>query len=394
MASTAEQMRRYAGPAVFSFGFRPFFLAGALTAAVLPVMMALAMSGVVAMGGAYGPTAYHGHEMVFGFLAAIVAGFLLTAVPNWTGRLPVLGWRLGLLFALWLAGRAAMAASGVIGMTAAAAIDGSFLVVFGLVIAREVSAGKNWRNIPVCVMVVLLAVGNLLWHLHAVRDGAAQFGLRWGIAVIAMLIALIGGRITPSFTRNWFMKNGAPAGETPYAFVDKWAQVALGFAMVVWLAAPTGIATGVALFIAASLHLVRLARWRGWLTAAEPLVTILHIGYLWLTIAIALLAAAAVFPQAVTISTAFHALTAGAAGVMTLAVMTRSTRGHTGRPLTADTPTVVIYALVNLGALVRIAAPLWMAHYAMALIVAATLWSGAFLLFAIFYGRYLLSPRL
>lgn len=394
MVSTAEQMRRYRGPVLLSFGFRPFFLCGALLASALPITTALAMSGAISVGGAYGAIAWHGHEMVFGFLAAIVAGFLLTAVPNWTGRLPVLGWRLGGLFSLWLAGRAAVAASNFIGMAAAAAIDSLFLIVLDLVIWREVTAGKNWRNISVCALVGLFAVGNALWHFHAINNGAGQFGLRWGIAVIAMLIAIIGGRITPSFTRNWFMKNGAAGGRTPLAFVDKWALGALGLAMAVWLAAPTGAATGALLFTAAALHLARLARWRGWLTTAEPLVAILHVGYLWMAIALAFLGAAAIFPQAVTVSTAFHALTAGAAGVMTLAVMTRATRGHTGRPLAADVPTVAIYFLVNLGAAGRIAAAFWTSHYAAALIVAAALWSGAFLLFAIIYGRYLLAPKI
>ncbi|MEK7265574.1 MAG: NnrS family protein [Pseudomonadota bacterium] len=393
MASTAEQMRRYQGPVLFSFGFRPFFLSGAILASALPLLMALSISGAISFGGAYGAIAYHGHEMVFGFLAAIVAGFLLTAVPNWTGRLPVLGWRLGGLFALWLAGRAAIAASGVIGAGAAAAIDSLFLIVLDLVIWREVTAGKNWRNIPVCVLVLLLALGNALWHFHAITDGVGQFGVRWGVAVIAVLIALIGGRITPSFTRNWFLKNGIAGGEAPYAFVDKWALGALGLAMIVWLAAPTGVATGALLYLAAALHLLRLARWRGWLTGREPLVTILHVGYLWLAIALALLGSAAMFPQTVAVSTAFHALTAGAAGVMTLAVMTRATRGHTGRALTADAATVAIYVLVNLGAAGRVAASFWTSNYGVALTLAAALWSGAFLLFAVIYGRYLLAPK-
>ncbi len=394
MSSSAEQMRDYRGPAVFSFGFRPFFLFGAILAAALPLLTAFSLMGMADVGGVYGAIAYHGHEMVFGFLAAIVAGFLLTAVPNWTGRLPVLGWRLGGLFALWLAGRVAIAASDVIGMSAAAVIDGLFLIVFDLVIWREVTAGKNWRNVPVCALVGLFALGNALWHFHAISVGAGQFGLRWGVAVIAVLIAFIGGRIVPSFTRNWFAKNGVSGGEAPFAFVDKWALGALGLAMIVWLAAPIGMATGALLIIAAALNLFRLARWRGWLTTAEPLVTILHVGYLWLAIALALLGAAAAFPQAVTVSTAFHALTAGAAGVMTLAVMTRATRGHTGRALTADATTIAIYVLVNLGAAGRIAASLWMSDYGAALTIAAALWSGAFLLFAATYGRYLLAPKL
>lgn len=394
MTSTAMQMRQYRGPVLFSFGFRPFFLFGALLASILPMLAALSMSGALTIGGAYGAIAYHGHEMVFGFLAAIVAGFVLTAVPNWTGRLPVLGWRLVALFALWLAGRVAMPASGAIGLQATAVIDTLFLIVVDLIVWREVAAGKNWRNLPVCVLLGLFALGNLLWHFHAVREGAGQFGLRWGVAVIATLLAFIGGRITPSFTRNWFMKNRTPFADAPFAIVDKLALGSLVAAMIVWLAAPTGAPTGVLLFAAAGLNFFRLARWRGWLTTAEPLVAILHVGYLWLAVALLLLGVAAAFPASVSVSTAFHALTAGAAGVMTLAVMTRATRGHTGRALSADTATIAIYVLVNLGAAIRVAAPFWTPDYSAALTVAALLWSSAFLLFAVKYGQYLLTPKL
>jgi uncharacterized protein involved in response to NO len=394
MASTAEQLRQYRGPVLFSFGFRPFFLFGALLASILPMLTALSMAGAVTISGAYGAIAYHGHEMVFGFLAAIVTGFVMTAVPNWTGRLPVLGWRLIGLFSLWLAGRIAMAASGAIGAQAAAVIDCMFLIVVDLIVLREIAAGKNWRNLPVCFLIGLFALGNVLWHSQATANGAGQFGLRWGIAIIAILLALIGGRVTPSFTRNWFMKNKIPVADAPFAIVDKLALGAIVVAMIVWLAAPTGIGTGVLLFAASALHLCRLARWRGWLTTAEPLVTILHVGYLWLAVALLFLGAAAAFPECVSVSTAFHALTAGAAGVMTLAVMTRATRGHTGRALTADAPTIAIYGLVNLGAASRIAASFWLSNYSAALTVAAALWSSAFLLFSLVYGRYLLSPKL
>ncbi|HNS86545.1 MAG TPA: NnrS family protein [Parvularculaceae bacterium] len=392
-ASTAELMRAYRGPALFSFGFRPFFLFGAVTAAGLPVFAALSMSGFAAPGGAYGAIAWHGHEMVYGFLAAIVAGFVLTAVPNWTGRLPVLGARLMSLFALWLSGRAAIAASGVIGAGAAAIIDSSFLIVLDLIIFREITAGKNWRNMPVCLLLALFATGNVVWHMRAVNDGADPFGLRWGLAVIAMLIALIGGRITPSFTRNWFLKNGIDVPASPFSFVDKAALGALGAGLILWLVAPTGLPTGAVLAAASALHLLRFARWRGWRTISEPMVTILHIGYLWLAVSIGFLAASALQPAVIATSTAFHALTAGGAGVMTLAVMTRATRGHTGRALTADGATIAIYALVNLGAALRVAAAFFPSSYAMLLIAASIAWSGAFLLFAIVYGRYLAGPR-
>lgn len=394
MTSTAEQMRQYHGPAVFSFGFRPFFLAGALLAATLPLLIALAMSGAVAIGGPYGAIGWHGHEMVFGFLAAIVTGFLLTSVPNWTGRLPVMGWRLAALFALWLAGRLAMASAGIIGVKIAALIDAPFLFVVDAIIGREIIRGKNWRNMPVFAMVGFFALGNVLWHWNAIMNGAPHFGARWGIAVVAMLISLIGGRITPSFTRNWLMRTGRPAASATIDLLDKATLSATASALIYWLIDPVGPVAGALLFLASALHVARLLRWQGWRTTAEPLVTILHVGYGWLALSLALLGASAAFPATVLASTALHAFTAGAAGVMILAVMTRATRGHTGRPLAADAATVAIYALVNLGALARVAASYWTPDYPMALVAASFIWSGAFLLFAIVYGRYLLTPKL
>jgi uncharacterized protein involved in response to NO len=352
------------------------------------------MSGVIAVGGPYGAIAWHGHEMVFGFLSAVVTGFLMTAVPNWTGRLPVMGWNLAALFLLWTAGRAAMFFAGAIGVKAAALIDAPFLFAVAMTIGREIIRGRNWRNLPVLVMVSLFAIGNLFWHSIAVGGGAPQIGSRWGIAVVAMLIALIGGRITPSFTRNWLMKTGRPAASAVVDVIDKLALACAGLALVCWLMFPVSPVTGALLLVASALHLLRLARWRGWRTASEPLVAILHVGYFWLVLGLAILGASAAFPTVILASTALHALTAGAAGVMILAVMTRATRGHTGRPLAADGPTVLIYVLVNIGAAARVIAPFWAADYALALAAASALWSGAFLLFAVIYGRYLLTPKL
>lgn len=393
MTSTSGQRRTYGGAALFSHGFRPFFLGGALVAATVPMATALSLSGALSVGAAYGPIAYHGHEMVFGYLAAVVSGFVLTAVPNWTGRLPVVGRRLIALFGLWIAGRLALPFSGTFGAGVAAVIDAPFLFVMALVMWREVSAGKNWRNAPVCVLVTVLAMANLLWHLDALGNGAGTLDLRAGMAVISVLIALIGGRITPSFTRNWLVKTGRSTLNASTGPLDRTALGVLIAALSVWLVAPQHTITGVLLFLAAALHLLRLSRWRGWRTAAEPLVSILHIGYLWLPVGLVFLGISAIDPLSVTPSLALHALTAGAAGVMPLAVMTRATLGHTGRELRADAPTVAIYLLINLGAVARLAAGFMPAYYVSAVTVAALLWSGAFLLFAAVYGRYLAAPR-
>ncbi len=394
MVTSAEQIRRYKVLALFSFGFRPFFLAGAITAAAVPFLTALALSGVWNVKLANGVLAWHAHEMVYGYLSAIIAGFILTAVPNWTGRLPITGKHLAVFAALWLAGRVAMATlDGPVGW-GAALIDGSFLFLLDLVLWREVFAGKNWRNAPVCILIFLLAVGNAIWHFNILHGSGGVFSLHFGIAVVAILFALIGGRITPSFTRNWLAKSGRAATIAPFAVFDKIAIGVLVAGLFLWLTAPAQTVTGFALLIAGLMHFLRLGRWRSWRTLGEPLVLILHIGYFWLALSIMLLGISVLAPATVPGTSALHALTAGAMGVMTLGVMTRATLGHTGRPLAADVSTIAIYALVNLGAALRVAAPFLPAPYAQVTLLASLVWGGAFAVFAIIYGRYLLAPRL
>ena len=387
-------MRAYDGASFFSFGFRPFFLAGAIVAVITPLVTVLAISGIVAIEIPGGIIAWHTHEMVYGYLSAVIAGFILTAVPNWTGRLPLLGPRLIALAALWAAGRVAMLASGMIGVGAATLIDVTFLFVLDLFLWREVVVGKNWRNAPVCVLIFLLAAGNVIWHAEIMRGLAGVFGLHFGIGVVSILLALIGGRVTPSFTRNWLAKTGKEPISAPFSTFDKLAIGALVIAILSWALAPRFLATGLLLLIAGSLHFIRLARWQGWRTLAEPIVVILHIGYFWLAVAVTLLGVSTIAPSILPATNALHALTAGAMGVMTLAVMTRATLGHTGRPLHANAATIVIYALVNLGALIRVAAPLLPMPHADAMVLASIGWSGAFAVFAIVYGRYLLTPRI
>ena len=392
MASTSAQMRNYQGPVFFSFGFRPFFLGGTLVAAITPIITALTVAGYLPFNHPLGVVSWHAHEMLYGFLAAVVAGFSLTAVPNWTGRVPVLGWRLMVLFGLWAMGRAVMFAAP--GAVFAGIIDAAYLVLIDAVLWREVIAGKNWRNTPVCFLVGLFASGNIVWHASIIDGGTGDLGLRLGLAAIAILLGLIGGRVTPSFTRNWFVKTKRSAPDVAIRTIDKITIGILIAAIGAWVLDISHWSAGATLILASMLTLIRLSRWQGWRTLAEPLVTILHIGYLWLAVALFLLGFSALYPALVAPSTAVHALTAGAAGVLPLAVMTRATLGHTGRPLTADYMTTMIYVLVNFGAIVRLAAPYFAEKY-MALIMAAGIsWSAAFGLFAVIYGPYLIAPRL
>jgi len=251
--------REYAGPALFSFGFRPFFLFGALWAALSAPLWMHAYAGGDAMVGAAPALAWHIHEMLFGFIAAVVAGFLMTAVPNWTGRLPVMGWPLAGLFTLWAAGRAAMLLYAELGL-AAAVIDSAFLVALAGLLGREVITGGNTKNIPVIVLATLFALANIGFH------AALTLGIAWrpaqsvAIAVIAFLIALIGGRIVPSFTRNWMVQQGQNNLPPPMGLYDKASLIALGLALMVWIILPSDWIGGALLLIAGAMHAVRVAR--------------------------------------------------------------------------------------------------------------------------------------
>lgn len=374
---------------VLQHGFRPFFLLGALWAAAALGLWLAALAGALALPSALEPVAWHRHEMLFGYLAAIVAAFLLTAVPNWTGRLPVRGAPLAGLVVLWcLARLAVLAAPG----WAALVVDVAFPATLAAVAAREIVAGGNRRNLPVVGLVGLLAVADLLSHLEALEFALPEMlGDRLAIAVGAVLVALIGGRIVPSFTANWLKARGLTPPPAPFGRLDKAVMVLTGVALVAWLALPGGAPAGVLLLAAAAGTAVRLARWRGARTAPEPLLLILHVGYGWLVVGLALLGLAAL--GAVPRSAGLHAVTTGAFGTMTLAVMTRAALGHTGRALTADGWTMAVYVLVNLGALARVAAALAPGGHLAVLDAAGLAWGGAFLLYAIRYAPVLLGPR-
>jgi uncharacterized protein involved in response to NO len=250
-----------------------------------------------------------------------------------------------------------------------------------------VMAGRNWRNAPPCVLVSLLAAAGIAVHV----PGLAEVAVRLALATVALLMVLIGGRVVPSFSRNWLAKRGAVRLPAAFGTFDTLVMVLSAVALAAWVAAPDAMATGLLLLGAGLANAVRLVRWRGWATVPEPLLLILHVGYLWLAVSLALLGGAALWPASVGTTEALHALTAGAFGTMTLAVMTRASLGHSGRPLTAGPATVAIYLLVTAGALLRVAAPVLPGGYLLVLSVSGVLWSAAFALFAIAYGALLLG---
>ena len=392
MGATRDAIRSYQGPPLFSWGFRPFFLLSAIWAAVaVPIWLAVFFHGG-RIGGVDG-LQWHIHEMLFGYVGGVVAGFLLTAVPNWTGRLPVTGGPLIGLVVLWLAGRVSGFLPG--SMSAAAPLlDGAFLVVFAGVVWREVLAANNRRNLPVAAMVTVLAAANLLFHARGLWPDAVALSERAAIAALTSLIVLIGGRIVPSFTQNWTLARGIAARPAPFGRFDKATMAVTVTALLLWVLDPWSALVGPPLLLAGLLNLIRLARWRGWLAWRESMVWSLHAGYAWAPVGLFLLGGAALWPAAVPFSAGVHALTAGAMGVMTLAVMTRASRGHTGRPRAADAATTAIYGLVVTAAAARVAAPFLVDVTSILLMLSAGLWVLAFLGFAAAYGPMLLRKSL
>lgn len=393
MTTTTEQMRAWTGPAILTFGFRPFFFGAAVWAALAMALWVPMLLGHLTLPTAFEPVSWHAHEFLFGYLGAVVAGFLLTAVPNWTGRLPIVGWRLGVLAGLWLAGRVAVAVSGGMPALLVAVADLAFPLVFALLIAREIVAGKNWRNLIVLAMLGAFIIGNALFHWEAAKgDYAAHgYGLRLGLGAGIMMIAFIGGRVVPSFTRNWLVKRRSTAlPVSPMQSFDMAALAALLVALVLWVVLPLGTLTGVALALAGVLHALRLVRWAGHRTLAEPLVTVLHAGYAFVPLGALALAVEILAPGSFGMAGAQHFWMAGAIGLMTLAVMTRATLGHTGQALTAGAGTVAIYLALILSVFTRVAGGVVPEVSGPLHTVAGLSWIVAFGGFAVVYGVLLL----
>lgn len=396
MSSTATQMRTWTGPALLTYGFRPFFLGGALWAGFAMALWIGMLTGRLSLPSAFDPVSWHAHEFLFGYLGAVVAGFLLTAVPNWTGRLPIVGWPLGGLFALWLAGRGAVAGSAHLAPLAVAVADLALPVVLGGVLAREIVAGRNWRNLLVLVMLAAFALGNAVFHWEAAHGvyPAQGHGLRLGVAAAVMMIGVIGGRIVPSFTRNWLVRRGpGRLPVPPMQRFDKLALVVLLGALLLWVVRPAAPETSVALAIAGVLHLARLARWAGERSAPEPLLLVLHVGYALVPLGALAVAAAIFAPGLFGVAAAQHVWMAGAIGLMTLAVMTRATLGHSGCELKAGAGTAAIYLALVAALLARLSAGAWPGAAGVLHAVSAVAWIGAFGGFALLYGPLLLRPK-
>jgi uncharacterized protein involved in response to NO len=381
--------------ALFSYGFRPFFLLAAAWA-TFPV---LALLGGIALGAWPGealPLArWHGHEMLFGFVAATIAGFLLTAVPAWTGSRPVSGVPLAALAVLWLAGRVAMSPLPGIQGTPWLLLDAAFFPALAIVLAVPLVRTRNYRNLQFLLMLALLASADAVFvSVQLGWLGPSPFDpLRFAANLVLLLIAVVGGRIIPAFTRNALLKSGVKCAIAPLPWLDRASIAAVAAVIVADIVRPdSGLAGGLAA-LAAGLLAARASRWHGHRTLRMPIVWVLHAGFGWLCVALALKATwlLAYAPWA---ANWLHALTAGAFGTMTLGVMTRVALGHTGRELVVARSIAAAYVLVIAGAALRVVGPTALpVYYAQVLAAAGVLWSAAFVIFLVVYAPMLVGPR-
>lgn len=392
MTDTPKEPSDYRGPAFLSYGFRPFFLGAAVFAGVAVPAWILTLAGRGDFDFVYSARDWHVHEMLFGFMPAVITGFLMTAMPNWTDRPPIRGRPLMLLFTLWMAGRLLIAIPWLPPIVSAT-VDGAFLVVVSALVWREITAGKSWSQAPMGVLITVYTAAGILFHVLALSAAATDLPERIALSLVMVLLTLIGGRVTPNFTGEFLVEHGRSEQPAPFSRYDGLSVLLVVIAAVTWIVQPHALATGCLFMMAGLANLGRLSRWHGWTTWREPLVMILHMGYAWLVLAL-LVMAGAIFEIGLPTADAVHALTTGAVGVMTLAVMTRASLGHTGRPRHAGPLTVTIYMLVTVGALLRVVGPSTGLPTNLILGLAAVGWSGAYLLFAVIYGPYLLRPGL
>lgn len=382
---------------LFTVGFRPFFLAAGLYATWALLAWVLIYAGNISIPHVWTDSmVWHAHEMVYGFTAAVIGGFLLTAVPNWTKARPIRAWPLMLLAGLWLAGRVLMHGGGGLPWVFVAAVDMLFLPVVGLSLLPSVVRGRSVRNYVFFLILGLLTFLNGM--IHADMNGHAGWldahqALRTAIFLVVLMIVIFGGRVVPMFTRNALKVAGMDVTIGTNPLLEKAALGSVG--VLVGLAligqAESAMAGWVAL-LAGILHMVRMTGWHGHRTLGMPIVWVLHAGYGWIALGLAAYGLALLqFPGLELI--ALHILTIGGISTMTLAMMSRVSLGHTGHRLNAAKAVVVAYVVLQVAVLVRVAGGLGLMDYMLSTALSGTMWSVAFGLFSLAYLPILLRPR-
>jgi uncharacterized protein involved in response to NO len=379
---------------LFAYGFRPHFLLAGLAALVFVPAWVLNLVAGMPLGTEWPPTLWHGHEMLFGFVAAAIAGFLLTAVPSWTGRKGFSGAPLMAMAAVWLVARVMIASSSIWPPLVTAVADLAFLPLLAVLVGVPLLRQRN-RNTPLLLVLGLLWLGNLVFHaalLHG-NPPLARHALLLTVDILLILVTVIGGRVVPAFTASGLRQHG-----TPIEVKSRLALTVLAVASMALIAMgdvfwPETRIAGLLAGIAAVAQLLRLLQWRSLQTLRQPIVWILHVAYAWLPLGLGLKAAALLGGRAIG---AFwlHALTIGVLSTMITAVMTRASLGHTGRALVAHPLTTGAYVLLTLAALVRVFGLAALhGNYPLVIVLAALLWTAAFALFIGVYAPILWGAR-
>lgn len=388
-----EALRRESPPglALFALGFRPFFLAAGLSAMALVGFWVIDYAAWVSLPTYFGNVNWHAHEMVFGYATAVVAGFLLTAVRNWTTLQTARGPALAALVGLWVAGRVAPFLPRWLPPPAIATIDAAFVPALALTLAVPLLRRRQIRNLPFVPILAVLFVANAMVHLEVLglTQDTAKRGLHLGVKLMVLLITVMGGRVIPFFTER-ALPGARPRLWRPVEWLAPASIVALAVLGLIQATPRLTIAAGI---LAAAVHAVRLWGWSDRRLWSVPLLWILFLGYGWLIAGFLLeaMAAAGLLMPAL----ALHAYTAGGIGSVTLGMMARVALGHTGRPLKPAAVIAIAFALVNAAALVRVAVPLTLPDewYVRAIVAAGFLWITAFAFFVAVYAPILLRPR-
>lgn len=378
----------------FAYGFRPFFLlAGVYALLAVVSWLWVYRAGLMPLGN-IPPQFWHGHEMLYGFVSAAIAGFMLTAVPSWTGSRGYAGGPLQTLVLLWLGGRFAFMFADSLPFWLLAALELAFIPALMMMLAPSLLRTYS-RNTPLLLVLLFFWAGDAMFILGLANADTVMSarGLRIGLNLVLVLLTVIGGRIVPAFTGNALRERAVPVQMRGSALLDKFTILAMLAYAIADIVGPMHSATGWIALAAASAQLVRLSGWQSLHTLSQPIVWVLHIAYLWLPVGLAL-KALFVLGGFVWAAHWQHALGAGAAGTMILAVMTRASLGHTGRPLVVDRLTVAAYGFLVLAVAVRVFGAAALPHsYQSVVLLAGGMWATAFLLFVLAYTPVLLSPR-
>jgi len=382
-------------PAILSRGFRPFFLLAAIQAPIALLLWLAMQVDSVSSPGPWAGHIWHGHEMVFGYICAVLGGFLLTAVPEWVPGTRSSAPTLAGFVLLWLAGRVVMAIPGLLPMGVVAAVDTAFLPLLALNAGVTLVKRKQWRHFVVLIPILLLAATNIVTHLavSGVVDLYAGDVLRVSIGLVTVLIVIIGGRIIPSFTQTALRRDGKPLKLPSRPWLEPASIVSVAALALSDAVFPDSIGSGVIALFAAVAVALRLAGWGALHTGRHPILWILHAGYGALAVGFALKGLAVFIPD-LPADAGLHMVSAGAIAMVTFAMMTRVSLGHTGRALRVHGLIVGAYGLLMAGAVLRVVGPLLPERaYMGAVHVAGGFWSLAFVFFVVIYAPILFKRR-